>query len=100
MIIEYKLIMESGVRKSPSWVREGGYFHNRDDFTMVGITDNDDVRDYYLPDTIVRLNKQGLIDRVLAMHQKRPFIGPDGIPMSDSAVSSMVGEWCDDRGEA
>ena len=69
MIIEYMLIMEGGEKKAPSWVFNGGSFFNPADFTYIGTTKNANERDFYLPDTVVTLTKQQLIDRVLKIHK-------------------------------
>lgn len=101
MIIEYKLIREAGVTTTPSWVFSGGQFQNPDDFTMIGTTPNDDKREFYLPDTVISLTRQQLVDRVLGIHHKYPFYthGKPSIIMTDEEVTEMVINWCEFVGE-
>jgi hypothetical protein len=104
MIIEYKMVREQDQTRTPSWVLDGGYFQNPDDFTLVGTTQDDGVREFYLPDTVVTLTRQQLIDRVLAIHalypmQKMDPLGGSLGAMTDAEVTSMVNFWCDARGQ-
>jgi len=104
MIVEYKFIREQDQTRAPSWVLDSGYFQDPDDFTLVGTTNNDDVRDFYIPDTVVRLTRQQLIDRVLAIHARYPMSKMGDTPMdrttmTNAEVRSMVETWCDERGE-
>lgn len=104
MIVEYKFVREQDQTRAPSWVLDSGYFQDPDDFTMVGTTKNDDVREFYIPDTVVRLTRQQLIDRVVAIHARHPMYKMGATPvdrelMTDVDVSAMVEAWCDQRGE-
>ena len=104
MIVEYKFIREQDQTRAPSWVLEGGYFQDPDDFTLVGTTKNDDVREFYIPDTVVRLTRQQLIDRVVAIHARHPMSKRGATPMdmtvmTNAEVTAMVEAWCDFQGE-
>lgn len=71
-VIEYKLhiVGHSGQQQQPMWVRKGGHFPNPDDHTYVGwALDN---ASYYIPDTVVNLTKEQLVQRQLSIHQKYP----------------------------
>ena len=52
-IIEYKLHPSSKGMVTPNFIKDGGGFHNPDDFTLIGII-KDDV-EYYVPDTLTIL---------------------------------------------
>lgn len=104
MIVEYKMVREMDQTRAPSWVLDSGYFQNPDDFTLVGTTKNDDIREFYIPDTVVRLSRQALITRMLGINENYPMmkITPNSMqmtPMSDADVTDMVNQWCDERGE-
>jgi hypothetical protein len=83
---------------------DSGYFQDPDDFTMVGTTKADDVREFYIPDTVVRLTRQQLIDRVVAIHARHPMskmsaADVDMTVMTDAEVTAIVEAWCKARGE-
>lgn len=104
MIVEYKMVREMDQTRAPSWVLDSGYFQHPDDFSMVGTTKNDDVREFYVPDTVVRLTRQQLIDRTLGINAKYPMQKPSGdhnqmVNMSDAEITDMVNQWCNQRGE-
>ena len=50
----------------PPWVEDGGYF-GKPDFSFVGWSPDDDVREYYIPDTVTVLTNEQLIARVVAL---------------------------------
>lgn len=95
MIVEYKLVSENGKITVPSWVSNPGYFYNPSDFTYIGIALNDDVRKYYLPDTVTRLTRQQLIDRQILINEQNPS---DPIRTSEE-ITAEVNEWCNSVGE-
>lgn len=95
MIVEYKLVAENGKITIPSWVKNPGYFYNPADFTYIGTTLNDDVRKYYLPDTVTRLTKQQLIDRQVLIESENPS---DPVRTIEQ-ITADVNEWCDYVGE-
>lgn len=99
MILEYMLIREAGVKLAPSWVEDGGYFQNPDDFTLVGWSPDEGVRDYYVPDSVIELTRETMTTRQLAIHAKYPMEDHDGNVMTDDQVSAMVNAWCDAHGE-
>lgn len=99
MILEYMLIREAGVKVAPSWVEDGGYFYNPDDFTMVGWSPNEGSRDYYVPETVVVLTRESLLARQLAINSKYPATDVDGSSLSDAQIAEQVNNWCDAHGE-
>lgn len=99
MIIEYMLIREAGKTLAPSWIEDGGYFHDQENFTLVGWSPDLGARNYYVPDSVVVLTRETLIARQIAMNTKNPETLPDGSPLTDQIITDMVNEWCDARGE-
>jgi len=99
MILEYMLIREAGVKLAPSWVEDGGYFYNPDDFTMVGWSPDEGARDYYVPDTVVVLTRDTMLARQLAINAKYPAQAPDGTPLTDQQIADQVNAWCAAHGE-
>jgi hypothetical protein len=66
MILEYKMVMTVQGMQVPPWVEDGGYF-SKPDFSFVGWSPDDDVREYYIPDTVTVLTNEQLIARVVAL---------------------------------
>ena len=99
MILEYMLIRESGAKRAPSWVEDGGDFLNPDDNTMVGWSPNLADRDYYVPDSVTELTRAELKTRVRSIDSNYPMLDIEGNELSDSAVDAIVDAWCDSHGE-
>lgn len=95
MIIEYKLHMGPGGMFCPNWVLDGGYFFNPDDFSLVGTTLNDDVREFYLPDSVVQLTRATLKERQLGINALHPTTPPT----PNAVIEAQVDAWCDSHGE-
>lgn len=101
-VIEYMLHrVNGGTRKEvPGFVGDRGYWMSPIDGSFVGWVD--DVRDYYVPDTIVYLTREQFISRQQAIHQQQPFQNDSGDPMStpttltDQEVIDQMGDWYDD----
>jgi len=66
MILEYKMIMTEGGMKAPPWVEKGGYY-GKPDFSFVGWSPDDNVREYYIPDTVTILTNEQLIARAVEL---------------------------------
>lgn len=99
MIIEYMLIKEMDLKRAPSWIEDGGYFQNPDDFTLVGWSPDAGQRDYYIPDTVVVLTRETLLARQLAIHTAYPGKDIDGNAITEQQVTDMINAWCDAHGE-
>lgn len=103
MIIEYMLVREMDRKRTPSWVEDGGYFMDPDDNTLVGWSPDQGERDYYIPDSVVELNRAGLIAKVLSIHARYPFNKFEGnkktVTMTEAEVESLAVTWCENRGE-
>lgn len=99
MIIEYMLIRESGVKRTPSWVEDGGYFGDPDNKTLIGWSPDLADRDYYVPDSVIETNRAGLLARVMDINTRYPMTDPDGNLMTDQQIQDLVFGWCDEHGE-
>ena len=101
-VIEYMLHRINGSSRAeiPGWVGDRGHWFSSADNTYIGWVD--DVRDYYVPDTVVSLTKSELVTRQLAIHANAPFMNPSDNPgeepvaMTDAEVTAMVEAWYDD----
>ncbi len=99
MIIEYKLDAGPHGMTIPSWVKDGGYYRDPDDFTMVGWT-NDAPREFKVPDSVTVLDKAALTTRVLNIHSRYPLTrindeGTSEVNMTTEEVTSQVSTWYD-----
>ena len=95
MIIEYKLHMTDVGMTTPGWVLNPGYFYNPDNFSLVGTTTDDAVREFYLPDTVVVLTRQTLKERQIAINA----LHPTDPPTPDAEIEAQVDAWCDANNE-
>lgn len=103
-VIEYMLEKRDGSHQRwvPEWVGDRGHWHDAATQTYVGWVE--DVRDYYLPDSVVILSKEDLVQRQLALHATSPMKkpnpenpGPENrIAMTEAEVRTMVEAWYDD----
>jgi len=66
MILEYKMVMTQEGMQVPDWVEDGGYYP-KSDFSFVGWSPDDNVREYYIPDTVTVLTNAQFIARVVAL---------------------------------
>ena len=64
MILEYKMIMTDEGMRVPPWIEDGGSY-GKPDFSFVGWSPNDNVREYYIPDTVTVLTNEQLIARAI-----------------------------------
>jgi len=77
-VVEYKnhVVGFRGEHRQPMWIREPGHYRNPDDHTIVGwIPDN---AEYYIPDSLVTLTKEELVQRqlgIVANHPERIYVG-------------------------
>jgi len=84
-VVEYKMhiVGHRGQHQQPMWIREPGNFHNPDDKTKIGwVVDN---AEYYVPDTVVTLTKEELVQRQLGIHANHPeriYTGEETEPMA------------------
>ncbi len=99
--IEYKLHKYPEGMKTPYFVEEGGYFHNKEDHTIIGTVKEG--AEYYIPDTLIYLTLEQLQERQLKIHAKEPM-GTDNLAvcrlnpdepaiMTDEQVNQAVADW-------
>ena len=91
MIIEYKLQLNSDhTLVTPSWVENGGYVPNPDTHTLMGFTQSESNREYYLPDSVVVLTTSEAKARAIAIAEQYPMSDPDGNVMTDAEIEVMI----------
>jgi len=75
MIYEYMLNIDVlGHKSVPGWVEKRlTLFYNDANKTHVGWSPNEGERDYYIPDSVVVLSKQDLVNRALSLHAITPI---------------------------
>jgi hypothetical protein len=66
MILEYKMVKTQEGMQVPHWIEDGGYY-GKPDFSFVGWSPDDDVREYYIPDTVTVLTNEQFIARVVSL---------------------------------
>jgi hypothetical protein len=66
MILEYKMVKTSEGMQVPFWIEDGGHY-GKPDFSFVGWSPDNDVREYHIPDTVVVLTNDQFIARVVAL---------------------------------
>lgn len=104
-IVEYKLHANPDrTMSTPAFIKGGGYFHNRDDHTMIAAM-ADEEQMYYIPDTLTEYTVAELKTRQLAIHAKYPCqkrIEVEGgndtsEDMTDAEVEAMIDQWVTDN---
>ena len=96
-IAEYKLHGNPNGKGmvTPGFIQNGGYYHNPDDYTMLGFVD--DPAEYYLPDTLVYLTLAEAKARQLAIHAKYPMqkleAAGDPEEMTNEDVEASMDAW-------
>ncbi len=103
-VIEYMLEKRDAthVRWIPEWVGDRGHWYDAATETYVGWLD--DVRDYYVPDTVLVLSKENLVQRQLTMHSANPMKKQDPenpgfenmVAMTEAEVRESVEAWYDE----
>jgi hypothetical protein len=101
-IVEFKKHpVSGGMRgsKIPDFIRGSADYHNPTDDTYVGwVADN---RDFYLPDSIVVLDKASFTARMLAIHAVQPMnnaepsMESEPVPMTEAEVTAFAEETYD-----
>ena len=104
--VEYKMHKCSEGMKTPYFIDDGGHFHNKEDYTIIGTVKDDP--EYYIPDTIIYLTLEQLQERQLKIHAKEPMArAGSGIlsrlnphkpsVMTDEEVNQVVADWVNER---
>jgi hypothetical protein len=102
-VIEYMMVKDGPRRQVPDFVGDRGHGFNPIDNTYLGWVD--DVRDYYVPDTVLTLTKQQCVERALRIHavypqrkfqtQEMVVSGTPGDIMNDAEVTAAAEEQYD-----
>lgn len=97
IVIEYKKHLINGATQNPDWVVQGDFFQNPEDNTFIGVVLPEEERDYYIPDSLITLSRDAVINRCLLIHKKFPYKTPqnadDTGPMvvcSEEQIIKMV----------
>ena len=70
-IVEYKKYKtREGQIVNPEWLTYSGFFYNSADKTYIGVIDDEDDREYYVPDTVSVLTKLELITRYNSLSEE------------------------------
>lgn len=102
-VVEYKLHRIDGASLTkviPPFIEDGGHWP-KDGGTLLGWTVPSAQRDWYVPSTLVELDKAAVVTRLLAMHSVSPFNvvnddpAADEVAMSTDQVTAMAEAWYD-----
>lgn len=93
MIVEYKLDAGPNGMITPYWVKDGGYFSDPDNHTMLGWTPNKPTREFKVPDSVLVLDINQCIERVLDIHARYPMRDPEDNILSTQAITELVTNW-------
>lgn len=101
-VIEYMMHRYEGGtrRKVPDWVGDRGHWMSPIDNSFIGWVD--DVRDYYVPDTVTSLTKEEFVQRQLTIHASHPYtnmasgIVEEVTTLTDEEVRASAEQWYDD----
>jgi len=86
-LVEYKLHAVGGRgMTTPAFIRNGGYYHNPDDHTLLGFVD--DPAKYYLPDTLEYKTLAEAKTRQLAIHANYPMQKMDMDTMETTTMTN------------
>ena len=99
-VAEYMFVVnQHGKLEIPGFIGDRGHWYNPADRTYVGWIP--EVREYYVPDTMVYLDKTALVARVMGMHATHPMSTMEADPtqeavaMTDAEVTTMAETWYD-----
>jgi hypothetical protein len=100
--------------KVPSFIAAGeSHWESPIDKTRLGYVYPEDKRNYYIPDTLTYLDKEGCIQRALTIHATKPYIKivkkPDAteaeikkgldemeVELNENEIRELIGNWYDD----
>lgn len=97
-VAEYMFQLQGGKKVIPDFVEDRGHWYNSADHTFVGWIPDD--RDFYVPDSIVYLEKEDLVQRLLGMHEVSSFKksaepGSEDEDMTEAEVREQAETWYD-----
>jgi hypothetical protein len=99
-VAEYMVYKEGNRRVIPTFVSDCGHWYNPSNHTFIGWIE--DIRDYYVPETIAFLDKQAFANRFLQINALNPMTKPDPensentIPLTEEEVIAFANDWFDD----
>jgi hypothetical protein len=98
-VVEYMFnIDDNGKRYIPGFIDNRGHWYDANTETYIGWIK--DSRDFYVPDSIVSLTKEELVQRQLAIHAISPMTSFGNIEsgptvMTEEEVRTQVETWYD-----
>lgn len=100
-VVEYMFnIDDKGKRFIPGFIDDRGHWYDPITETYIGWID--DNRDFFVPDSIVVLTKEELVQRQLAIHAANPMIKDNeedplevGEPLTNDEARLLVESWYD-----
>lgn len=93
MIVEYKLDAGPRGMVTPYWVKDGGYFQDPDNHTLVGWTPNKPGREFKIPDSVLTLTQDAFVSRILDIHSRYPMLDEDRNALTQEAVTEIAVSW-------
>ena len=75
--VEYKKVLVNGKPVDPEWVIHGSFLFDKTNRTLIGLVEEEQNREYYIPDTVVYLTEEEIIQRHLNIHEADPFLKQD-----------------------
>ena len=93
-VFEYMMHKTKNGIQTPEWVTYGDWFYHPENKTYLMIVDSD--RSYYIPDSLVEITKEDLIDRITEINAIVPIRirTEDGkVNLEDSDIESYIDEW-------
>jgi hypothetical protein len=93
MIVEYKLDAGPHGMITPYWVKDGGYFQDPDNHTLVGWTPDKPTREFKVPDSVLVLTLETLIARTLDINTRYPQKDIEGNNLSEEEIIEQTTTW-------
>lgn len=99
-VVEYMEHKTGHVQNPPDFVIDRGYWQSPIDGSLMGWVE-DNPR-YYVPDTLVRMTKEQVVQRQLAIHAQYPFpknmsnLEQNPEYMTEQEIREMMEAWYDD----
>ena len=105
-IYEYRKHLINGEIRDPDFITNSGHWYDQETDTYIAVMS--DNLSYYVPDTLITLSENDLIDRVQKLHLTKPFkqrvgvMGSGGYEtendMTNEEIASMVINWLNQIG--
>jgi hypothetical protein len=104
-IVEYKKHLVGGAVTEPDFIISGGGLHDPINKTWIGTVYEENERNYYVPDSLLEMDRDSLIQRYLTIHESIPFekLSDTSDPHSDritltvSEITQLVDDWLDEN---